>query len=335
MIKHLDLPAAERIEFKGKKAWLGLRRTGLFGSDVPAILGIDENKRPIDVFLDKKGEKVAFEGNDHTEFGNLLQKFVLNMYQKQMRYTGFEEPGLYFNKKTRYLGANPDWISSRTPRHGAECKARGFRQREHYYNGQCMLSDVAQACHYMAVLDIDRWDVCVIVGEPVLTLVELERDKDFEDMVLNRLHAFWTNLQKDIPPKDDGSDAFCDYVRKKHSAYTKKVFRKADIVEETLIAEILDLRKTIEDMQKELNIKENSLKSSIGMAQGLFGEVGKATWSRFEMKNTAWKEIALQLGATKELIDKYTTMSPSGKFTVKESPPKKEGEELQGFEEDE
>lgn len=324
-MKTLDLPAAERIEFKGKKAWLGLRRTGLFGSDVPAILGIDDNKRPIDVFMDKKGDKAAFQGNDHTEYGNLLQKFVLNMYQRQKGYTGYQEPGLYFNRKLRHLGANPDWISSKLPRHGAECKARGFRQLEHYRNGQCMLSDVAQACHYMAVLDIDRWDVCVIVGEPVLNIIELERDKDFENMILTRLDTFWRNLQKDIPPKDDGSDAFCDYVRKKHSNYEKKVFRKADLIEDTLIAEILDRRKAIEEMQKDLNIKENILKSSIGMANGLFSEVGKASWSRFEKKNISWKEIALELGAQQEVIDKYTTKYPTEKFTIKAKKESSEG----------
>ena len=54
----LITPTARLLAPSGlpREEWLKVRRTGIGGSDVAAILGMDHNRGPLHVYLDKRGE---------------------------------------------------------------------------------------------------------------------------------------------------------------------------------------------------------------------------------------------------------------------------------------
>jgi predicted phage-related endonuclease len=317
-MKPLELPGVERIDFKNKAAWLKLRQTGIFGSDVPAILGYDKFRSAIDIFMEKKGMKPSFEGNTITEFGKHCQDFVLSAYQKEKGYTGIHEPGLYFSKRIRYLGGNPDWIASPVQTHGAECKVRGFRALQDYKDGRCPMSDVLQSCLYMSVFNMDRWDVVAFVGEAVLRIIPLERDKGVEDWMLTKIDKFWNNLQRDIPPPDDGSKSYEQFVTRKHFKHGEDE-RAATEEEGELIKELHDVYTQQAELAKTISIKENELKQKMGSAYRLLSDYGNVTWSRFEKNSTSWKAVASALKASPELIDKFSSTTKENRFSIKTS----------------
>ena len=61
-----------------RKDWLDVRKTGIGGSDVAAVLGISPWKSPLDVFLDKTGKSAPEPENDAMYWGTRLETLVAN-----------------------------------------------------------------------------------------------------------------------------------------------------------------------------------------------------------------------------------------------------------------
>lgn len=53
-------------------------------SDAAAIVGVDPYKSAADVFLEKTGQVTSFEGNEHTERGNLLEPVLLTWAERKL-----------------------------------------------------------------------------------------------------------------------------------------------------------------------------------------------------------------------------------------------------------
>jgi putative phage-type endonuclease len=56
------------------------RRSYLGASDIGAILGVDQYRTPLDVYNEKMGLVLPFEGNRHTERGNRLESMAADLY---------------------------------------------------------------------------------------------------------------------------------------------------------------------------------------------------------------------------------------------------------------
>ena len=61
------------------------RLSGLGASEVPAVLGLDPYRSPLDVYLEKTGVLPPFEGNNFTEWGNRQYLKVFNFLWRVKR----------------------------------------------------------------------------------------------------------------------------------------------------------------------------------------------------------------------------------------------------------
>lgn len=79
------LPDFQRLlgRISAQDAWHLMRRTGIGGSDVAAILGLNPWRAPIDVYLDKIGESKPWDGNEATKWGKLLEPVIATEYQSR------------------------------------------------------------------------------------------------------------------------------------------------------------------------------------------------------------------------------------------------------------
>jgi len=67
-----------------KNEWLKRRAKGIGGTDAAAIVGLDKYRSPLAVFLEKTGQSVAFEGNEHTRRGQLLEQAVADWFGQEL-----------------------------------------------------------------------------------------------------------------------------------------------------------------------------------------------------------------------------------------------------------
>ena len=93
-----------------RNEWLAKRRTGISGTDVSAILGINPWASPLDVWLDKRGQAEPRAESMAMKLGNLLEPVVATLYADE---TGAElvDPGFLRHPSRDWHIGTPDRIT--------------------------------------------------------------------------------------------------------------------------------------------------------------------------------------------------------------------------------
>jgi putative phage-type endonuclease len=180
-------------------------KTGIGGSEVATILGINPFCTPFQLFLEKTGRLPAFEGNEHTRAGKVMEQVIGVMYA--------ERAGVKLRRINRTL-RHPKfpWLIAHIDRDvvgepkGVEIKNCSPRVA-HYWGKDGDPDGVAeyyipQPHHYMLMLDYPVFDVAAYFGGSDLRVYPLERDREMDDIIVAATHDFWhENILKDVPPE--------------------------------------------------------------------------------------------------------------------------------------
>jgi len=180
-------------------------RTGIGGSEIATILGINPFCTPFQLFLEKTGRLPAFEGNENTRAGKVMEHVIGVMYA--------ERAGVKLRRINRTL-RHPKypWLIGHIDRDvvgvakGVEIKNCSPRVA-HYWGKDGDPDGVAeyyipQPHHYMLMLDYPVFDVAAYFGGADLRVYPLERDREMDDIIVAATHDFWhENILKDVPPE--------------------------------------------------------------------------------------------------------------------------------------
>lgn len=188
-----------------KEEWRKERKRGIGGSDVGAILGLNEYKSAFDVYYEKigaKNEKVLTDKARVTmEIGNRLEDLVAEMFQE--RHPSIQvinDKTMYQHEKYPFMLANTDRILILPDGMKAIMECKTVTYADEWENtdfckgikGKCPLSYEYQGRHYMATLDID---LVVIVGLDLirkeLYIVYISRDMEVEEQMIAAEAEFW------------------------------------------------------------------------------------------------------------------------------------------------
>jgi putative phage-type endonuclease len=183
MIDHATAPPLPHDEKDA--AWHAERRTGLGGSDVAALLGLDPYKSAFAVFLEKTGQAppVDLSENEHVEWGNILEEPV---GRKFARKTGLKIARV--NKVIRhpYFPWAIAHIDYRIVgvKEGLEVKTAGYwaaRSDDWGESGTDVIpaNYMCQVQWYMGVTNWKRWHVAALIGGSQFRDYVIERDDDF------------------------------------------------------------------------------------------------------------------------------------------------------------
>lgn len=202
-----------------REEFLADRVKGLGGSDMAAILGIDPWKQAIDVFYDKRpdlAEEVGWiaqpvEG-DAAMFGTILEGAIADIYTEKTGQKVQQRHQAQEHKKHPFLRANID-RKVVGERRGLEIKHVGFRMANRW--GDSGTSDVAeyyvpQVMHYLLVMDYPAWDVAALIGGSDFRVYQLERDPEWDEILVESGSKFWELVQAGTPPEIDYSHRFAD-----------------------------------------------------------------------------------------------------------------------------
>jgi putative phage-type endonuclease len=313
--------------------WLEERRTGISGTDVSAILGLNPWSSPIDVWLEKQGKAEAKEENMAMRMGNLLEPVVAQLYAEETR-SILVEPGFLRHRDRDWHIGTPDrialaygfdsslppwWntlIEIKTARSGRDWGEPGTDQIPRHY--------LTQVAWYLALTDLQMAHVAVLIGASDYRQYEIHRDMDLEGVLIERCETFWkANVLGNQMPQIDGSESAARYIA---SRYPKNVnpLRVATIEELALARRLAAARAATEQAEREQTEAENLLKNAIGDAEGLdLGDLGKITWKAAKARETTdWKAVAAEAKIPAETIAKYTkTGEASRRFlpTIKDA----------------
>lgn len=304
--------AADRV------AWERVRNSGIGGSDVACIMGLNPWKSAYALYAEKHGDVEAedLSDNEYVYWGTVLEQVVADRF---CELTG---------KKVRKCGTlqddNYDFMLANVDRlvvgenAGLECKtANGFKSKD--WDGDELPDSYYCQCQwYMMITGCSKWYIACLIGGNHFVWKEIPRNDEFISDMRTQAIIFWDNLQNDIPPEIDGSESTAATIDKMNS----KSGLSADNITllpsaaERYIKCIDGLTATKKVLEEQLAQAQNALKLMLdGNENGMFRDrkiTYKQTAARVTLDGKALKKDL------PDVYEKYAKVGkPSMRFTLK------------------
>jgi putative phage-type endonuclease len=260
------------------------RRQGLGGSDISAALGLSPYKTPLDLYLEKTGQREPDDLSDNraVEWGNRLEDIVAEKFSDDTGLKVRRNNQLLTHRQHPFLLANIDRAVVGRPmgiKCGLECKTAGTwaAKPELWGDGAIIVPDgdgvriahyddhvpeayLLQSAHYMAVTDSDMWFLAVLIGGQDFRTYTIRRDLELEKLILGGAYRFWHDhvAANSPPPPSCLADVQALYPRDNGAS----VIADADVA--AACAEAKMLQAEIKEREARLDTLKDRIRMAIG-----------------------------------------------------------------------
>lgn len=198
-----------------REEWLKVRKLGLGGSDMAAVLGVSPWTSAIDIWIDKTSDEVDEKESEPMYWGNVLEEVVAQEFAKR---TGLKVRNNNFvlqSEEYPYLLANIDREIVGVDA-GLECKTANAFKLEEWEGDNVPDSYYIQCQHYMAVTGKSSWWIACLLGGNTFYYKEIKRNEEVIQIIINSGRAFWELVTSKTMPAPDGSKACSDALKRMH-----------------------------------------------------------------------------------------------------------------------
>ncbi|GII88218.1 endonuclease [Sphaerisporangium siamense] len=280
----LITPAARLLAPAGlpREEWLAVRRQGIGGSDVAAILGMDRYRGPLHVYQDKRGELAEQRSarlDRAARRGHRLEGLVAELFTEETGLSVVKSPGTFQNTERAHMLVNLDRIviDARPVRDlldggVLECKSRTWRaaRRENWGGDEPPDGPAIQAYWGMAVTGYHKGWVAGLVDDDFVRF-ELAYDEELIGHLTAIVDRFWhEHVVPGVPPEPGDLEATDELLGRMWdvAADSIKLFTPEEAAEADAL---LSSRKNIlgrrEEAERALAEIENALKLRLGDAE--------------------------------------------------------------------
>lgn len=295
--------AERNVSRMSRLNWLKLRKTGLGGTDMSALLYPDDYAGPLTVYFDKLSPVDPAEGafswrmargnwSEEPMRNTVLPTFLKISGVPVGHYTIYVSPWFYRSTELPWLTANIDglirFFVDVTLADGTvipagmyvlELKTADYSKRDLWADGATPDRYYCQAHHYARGLKLAGAIVFALIGdEPCLRF--LPRRDDMDALIEETGNEAWRQIQEREPPAAFGGDSDLQVVRKLYPVGGETAKEHADV---ELLAQHL-IQKEAEKKAADADIKriKGWAMSEIGDASGLVSPDGQTgiKWNR-------------------------------------------------------
>lgn len=307
----------KQISLKGKSRsdWLKLRRQGIGGSDVAAILGLSKWRTPLDVYNDKTREDTSEqEDTPAMEWGRRLEPVIREKYAEATGLTVAKPEAMFVSEEHPFMIADLDGVCDggrllecKTARTARDWGEEGTDEIPEYYQTQVQ--------HYMAVTGAQACDVAVLIGGGDFRIYTVERDQELIDLLIKEESAFWNqHVVPHIPPAPVSLSEIAAAFPTSDGKEKEASDQIADALNEMVVTEreIADKKAHLDELKAEV---QGYMESSKKL---LVNGVPAATWKSSKPRVTFDSKA---FGAAEpELYKQYLKEgAPVRRFTIKSS----------------
>ena len=255
---------------------LTIRNKGIGGSEVAAILGLDEYSSPYKVWLSKTGRESSNVDNKYTQAGIILEDAVSKFFESKTDYRIIKASAkseTLIHPKYPFAFGTPDRRYFRSTSVGKgilECKTT-----QHAYD------DVPQKWFiqlqwYLGIVGYNFGSVAWLERGLDFKYKEFEYDPQFFEYLVQAAERFWTeNVVKDVPPEAiDVND-----IQLMYRKHTDGVVVEASEEMAAAYEELVRVRTAIKTLDEEKNKLEDAIKFTMREAESVMSK-GKPlfTW---------------------------------------------------------
>jgi putative phage-type endonuclease len=257
--------------------WHAVRRTGVGGSDVSAILGLDTHGGALRVWQDKVGIPRATDSRleRSARRGHRLEGLTAEFFSEESGLLILDAPGTLQHLDHPHWLANPDRITlwpddARAADPGIlECKSRTWRsaRAEGWRGDEAPDGPALQAHWYLTVTGYQHAHVAGLIDDE-LVWWQLWRDDELCQLLADAVDRFWTDhVLTGIPPAADGSQATAELLARLWTAREEATV-EVDPVEAMLLNQRRrELKERQAALETDLTEVENRMRQLAGDAE--------------------------------------------------------------------
>lgn len=213
--KYLEAKIIADTKDMSKIEWLKHRQAGIGGSDASCIAGLNPWKSAIQLYMDKKEENPQEQKSLRMELGNRLEGLVAELFTEATGLKVRNVNGILKNDKYPFALANIDRAIV-GEKAFLECKTTNSYALKDWEEGVPAHYEI-QCLHYMAITGATHCYIAALIGNSDFIWHKIERDQETIDYLMQIERDFWeNNIEKDVVPMPDGSDAYSEYLKKKY-----------------------------------------------------------------------------------------------------------------------
>ena len=299
------------------------RAGGIGASEIASVCGLNPYKAALAIYLDKQGLTEHGPETQASEWGTRLEEAIAKKYAQTHGVEIRRPEQTYRHPGEGWMLATPDGLVCRNGSrlHGLEVKTAGLRQAFRWgEEGDAVPEEYLVQCAWsMAVLNLNRWDLAVLIGGQDYREYRIDRDLELEARLIEIGREFWfEHVVTRIPPAPDASESAARALAR---IYPKDALplRRADSTADACAVELREAQAQLAKVEKTTMLAENKAKALIGGAAGLEGDWGRITWKRSKpFPVVDWQAVADELKAPAEMVTRHTTeRAGSRRFVAK------------------
>lgn len=299
--------------------WLEFRQKGIGGSDVGSILGLNQYKSQVELWLEKTNKKESSDLSDNEKvyWGNVQEETIGKEFSLRTGLNVRRNNHILQSKQYPFMLANIDFQGTDKDgnRFVLECKTASEYLKSSWIGENIPFSYELQVLHYLIVTGYDYGYIAVLIGGNHFVYKKIERDSEVEKTIIEAESNFWNNyiIANQMPPID-GSDACSNiidtlYPEAKHDTSIDLFNLKDQTFQKR--AELLEQKKNIETQIKEI---DNIIKNEMGDNESAFCNDYKISWKNVSTNRFNSKKFKEDYP---DLYEQYINQTNSRRFLIK------------------
>ena len=271
---------------------LVFRRTGIGGSEISAVVGMNPHKSPLDVYLSKRDGLVEDENPD-MERGRFLEPGLAAWYAYRESRVLLDQVGSLRHPAHSFAICTPDYLtrplgSSNEAPLLLSIKCPGPFARDNW--GEPETDDVPAP----ALLQL-QWEMLIVPavmsgvhphGADLAAMVDgdlriyrIAANPEIQTMLLDGAYRFWRDhVLPGKPPPIDGSESAKQFLSRQHRHHRPEMI-EASIDDLPLLVEAREAAAANDIASERHELARNKLRERIGDARGIKSSIGNVSWA--------------------------------------------------------
>jgi len=301
-----------------------IRRTGVTGSEVAVLVGLNPYKAPQDIYEDKLGlveRDASLDDNPNIERGVYLEPALIAWTGKRLGLATIPNDKTYVSPKHDLIIATPDGFAFPDTPYSAqafhsqhnyelptqrkyviEVKAPSPRTYEEWADPEEVPDGIPaiylpQVQWELAATELDEARVSALIGGQ-LKVYRVTRNQPFVDVLLRKVEAFWKYVQKqEPPPVDFARQVERDWLRKHFKSQREPIMREFLDGDDSIrldksVQDFMQLKEMADKLQEQLDQAKSILQFTVGDAAGFLTPGYQVTWKQAKGGfKTDWKRF--------------------------------------------
>lgn len=299
-----------------REDWLEARKSGIGGSDIGAIVGLNPYSSPLKVWLDKKGLSEPDDETLRMRLGRRLEPVIAAEYELATGHKVTLSDELFVHEKFPWALGTPDGFTDQDDIF--EAKAPGWRQAHRWgAEGTDEIPDeyLCQVTWYTGITKRRAARTAALFGNEELRKYDIPFNADLFGTLLEAGAKFWKdNMEGNVEPAIDASDGAREYLKSKFPKELEPI-RPATTQESELLVSLFHVRARLKEYEGNEALLKNQIEAAIGNGTGLEAPgVGRVTWKA--TKGTAvtdWKGLAESFKPVPAQVAAFSTIRPGAR----------------------